>query len=467
MLAAIYLDYLQASSDALRASSERALIEFLSKHSDHPQGAASVHFSSAPTTWTSERLHQELREFSKSALIYRPLNSAMASRFRSSADTAGLGAGIGAATGMGDAPLRIGLYQPPPPSSKPMQDKAAEQAQTDTAAIIEAAQRTPAQAAARRGEFGPLTRETRVWIPERLLCKRFGVTDPHPGARETAAAAAGGAGREAGAAGEEVRVRDADAQDDDSFDSSIKSHGTSRAATKAAARATWDANKRSIEAMVRDRAWNHNRAESDPRPVSNGVEGSEPDASEDDAALPSDNGHAGKAKNMGTVGLGEDADQGRDTLTYVKPAPDIFRAIFGDDDSDEQDAKDDAKDDARDPGANSGAALAGERPVSTGKALVVPRVLSEDHDAGNGGESGGPAPLLIRPTFTAKSKRDGDTSSGKPGKKRKKEKRSVGMTLSFDTADDEEQQLMGTQPVKKTIENKDAASKRLKAADLF
>jgi G patch domain-containing protein 1 len=49
-----------------------------------------------------------------------------------------------------------------------------------------------------------------------------------------------------------------------------------------------------------------------------------------------------KARDLENVGLGEDESQGRDTLTYVRPSMDIFKAIFA---SDDEDSDDDAEED--------------------------------------------------------------------------------------------------------------------------
>jgi G patch domain-containing protein 1 len=48
------------------------------------------------------------------------------------------------------------------------------------------------------------------------------------------------------------------------------------------------------------------------------------------------------ARDMENIGLGEDESQGRDTLTYVRPSMDIFKAIFA---SDDEDSDDDAEED--------------------------------------------------------------------------------------------------------------------------
>ena len=43
------------------------------------------------------------------------------------------------------------------------------------------------------------------------------------------------------------------------------------------------------------------------------------------------------ARDLENIGLGEDDTQGRDTLTYVRPSMDIFKAIFASDDEDSDD----------------------------------------------------------------------------------------------------------------------------------
>jgi len=42
-------------------------------------------------------------------------------------------------------------------------------------------------------------------------------------------------------------------------------------------------------------------------------------------------------RDLANIGLGEDEDQGRDTLTYERPAMDVFKAIFASDDEDSED----------------------------------------------------------------------------------------------------------------------------------
>ena len=43
------------------------------------------------------------------------------------------------------------------------------------------------------------------------------------------------------------------------------------------------------------------------------------------------------ARDLENIGVGEDDTQGRDSLTYVRPSMDIFKAIFASDDEDSDD----------------------------------------------------------------------------------------------------------------------------------
>ena len=44
----------------------------------------------------------------------------------------------------------------------------------------EVKEKDPAKLAAKRKHFGPLTRDSCVWKPDRLLCIRFNVPNPFP-----------------------------------------------------------------------------------------------------------------------------------------------------------------------------------------------------------------------------------------------------------------------------------------------
>jgi G patch domain-containing protein 1 len=132
--------------------------------------------------------------------------------------------------------------------------------------------------AARTGMYGMLTREVVPWQPSRLLCKRFGVKDPNP----------------------DVTT--------DTPMPGVPSTGGGNA---------WKAE----EAL----------AEADLQTATGSI----------DAGLTSSVGRR-TGRDLENIGLGEDESQGRDTLTYVRPSMDIFKAIFA---SDDEDSDDDAEED--------------------------------------------------------------------------------------------------------------------------
>jgi len=127
--------------------------------------------------------------------------------------------------------------------------------------------------AARTGMYGALTREVVPWQPSRLLCKRFGVKDPNP----------------------DITT--------DTPMPGVPSTGSNN---------TWKAEEALAEADLQT-----------------ATGGSASDAG------PSSGRRA--ARDLENIGLGEDDTQGRDTLTYVRPSMDIFKAIFASDDEDSDD----------------------------------------------------------------------------------------------------------------------------------
>jgi G patch domain-containing protein 1 len=143
--------------------------------------------------------------------------------------------------------------------------------------------------AARTGMYGALTREITPWQPSRLLCKRFGVKDPNP---------------------------------DITTDAPMP--GVPNAAGN-----TWKAE----EAL----------AEADLHTATAGST----------SAGPSSSAGRRTVRDLENVGLGEDETQGRDTLTYVRPSMDIFKAIFA---SDDEDSDEEAEEDG---GQEKGASDAG------------------------------------------------------------------------------------------------------------
>ena len=127
--------------------------------------------------------------------------------------------------------------------------------------------------AAKLGMFGSMTREVKAWIPAKLLCKRFGVKEPV------------------------VETKD------DPVASSAPSTANASSATKELLSIT------------------------DGASVVSGV----------GSGITTDIGQSNPKpgrRDIANIGMGEDETQGRDILTYEKPAMDIFKAIFASDDED-------------------------------------------------------------------------------------------------------------------------------------
>ncbi|OJJ49738.1 hypothetical protein ASPZODRAFT_1014215 [Penicilliopsis zonata CBS 506.65] len=101
----------------------------------------------APNSTTDDWV-TELNEFTRAAEVFKPMSSIMASRFTSAST----------------APKTASSDQPDAPDS--LLSKPAEKPED------------PAEAAAKIGMFGPVTRSTISFYPSRLLCKRFNVKPP-------------------------------------------------------------------------------------------------------------------------------------------------------------------------------------------------------------------------------------------------------------------------------------------------
>ena len=286
---------------------------------------------------TVEEVNKELQDFAASARIFKPMSFAMSNRFTAGSSSL-------AATDLKQPKAGLHLYD-------------AEKAKADMEkpkgeAVAEVKHMNPREEAAAKGMYGPLTRETKTFYPEKLLCRRFGVQNPYPDGDPSKGEKAPGGG-DAGA------ISDVPANDASWQDSFIHKELDVPATQTAPAE--------------------------DARP-----------------------------KSIAEVGMAEDSTQGRDTLTYVKPSLDIFKAIFeADSDSDDDD----------------------EEPDSGAKAIVGP--------GSRPGEDPFPvkqeAPVdlaTFRPVFQGRKDGEGDEKSEK--KKAKKEKKKRKGVLSFEVDPEEE-----------------------------
>ncbi|THH12066.1 hypothetical protein EW145_g253 [Phellinidium pouzarii] len=224
-------------------------------------GADSVPFGRAPGQ-AEDSFARELQDYARSAQIFKPVSGAMAGRFTRAAiiDT-----GPKAIEGL-HQPVEEGSYLSMP--AEVVEEKKEESAKEN---------------AARLGMFGPLTRETKSWMPAKLLCKRFGLKEPIvelPKDTSPLSAPSGGADWQNGGVLSLTDVPEAES-----------------------AGATKIEEGDSLESSLSTRKGWHER-------------------------------------DIGNIGLGEDPTQGRDILTYQRPEMDIFKAIFASDDEGEDENDD-------------------------------------------------------------------------------------------------------------------------------
>ncbi|GAA5861296.1 hypothetical protein JCM1840_005320 [Sporobolomyces johnsonii] len=349
---------------------------------------------------TVEELNRELSEYAQSAKVFKPVSGMLGNRFQSST------------SGSLDTPkIEPGLYQPPPKAvaADPSSSNYLAATYGDAASAAPAPPEpklTPAQAAARAGNFGPLTRTVTQFRPARLLCKRFGVRDPHESAEGAEEGGVGGAWGEASRTG----------------------WGTGNAQT------SQPIGKSALDAMMQSAGFKRFQEASkevgeDEPEVAKGV--FETPSAGESTLKPS----RPKARpTIETVGLGDDESQGQEIVEEKKAPADIFAAIFADSD-DEDDEDEDEQ-----PGATLDSAPAvppSATVLSTDAVTSAPPPPAPEEPA---------EPLSLdtissyRPSFVPTSSRttasaDADlAASSKP--KKKKPKRKAG-TLSFDVDEGE------------------------------
>ncbi|CAE6437542.1 unnamed protein product [Rhizoctonia solani] len=290
---------------------------------------------------SAEQFNKEMEDYAKAAAIFKPVTGAMAGRFVG-----------GTSTIIGGAPVvEGGLYQP-------TYEKKDEES-TKVPAPIE--EEDPKANAARLGMYGPLTHEVQPWYPHRLLCKRFGVRDPHPDGPPTAPTK--------------------------TWEEEVGVAPTAPASVDLA----------NVETKPLDAVENS---------------GGEGDAEQDLGP-----------RDLANVGLGDDPHQGVDTLTYVRPAMDVFKAIFASDEE-ESDEEVDAETPTTKPEAPISAldvALASVRPAPPPASIKA----DESPEA--------PVDLAtFKPVFNLRTKAKGGDKEKKSKEKKAKKDKGKRATLSFD-----------------------------------
>lgn len=219
-----------------------------------------------------DAINKELDDFAASARIFKPMAFAMSSRFTSGSTSL-------AASDLKQAKPGLHIY-----------DAAKAQTEFEKPKEIEPETKkalTPREQAADKGMYGRVTREVAEFYPVKLLCKRFGVADPHPEGKPEAT----------------------------NTSTSTPGNGLEGAPLP-----------------KNDASW-------ESAFVHQGAEEKDPSSTADEDA------EVERApRSIAEVGMAGDANQGRDTLTYTKPTIDIFKAIFASDDEDDSDDEDEVVD---------------------------------------------------------------------------------------------------------------------------
>ncbi|KAG0277244.1 G patch domain-containing protein 1 [Linnemannia gamsii] len=114
--------------------------------------------------FSGENMNKELNEFAQAARIFKPLSTSMSSRFTTASKV-----------------VEFQQLAPGLRTGADIQSSPAEKSSPGRR-VIECMEIPKSQAAkaAEMGMFGPLTRSMADFYPNKLLCKRFNVPDPHP-----------------------------------------------------------------------------------------------------------------------------------------------------------------------------------------------------------------------------------------------------------------------------------------------
>lgn len=297
-----------------------------------------------------DAINKELDDFAASARIFKPMAFAMSSRFTS-----------------GSASLASSDLKQAKPGLHVYDAIKAEQDMKKPQEIVPEVKKdmTPREQAADSGMYGRLTREVSEFYPVKLLCKRFGVTDPHP----------------------EGKPAD------------VNTSGTS----------TPGAGLESAPIPKNDASWASAFTHQGGTDAENST--SNANTSADVERAP---------RSIDEVGMADDINQGRDTMTYTKPSIDIFKAIFASDDEDDSDDENEAEDVK--PVIPIQAKLNLVPPPSPPKVVEKP-LAAEDLSS-------------FKPVYRKANDSEAGTESKDSEKKKKKDKKKRKGVLSFDVGED-------------------------------
>lgn len=310
-----------------------------------------------------DEVNAELEAFASSARIFKPMSFAMSNRFTSGSSSL-------AASDLKQAKPGLHIYDAEKAKAEMEKPKGAEEIKVEK-------HLTPREQAAMNGMYGKMTRETKQFYPVKLLCKRFGVADPHPEGKPSDSEAASGPSA---------------------------------------------SNAEGFPLLANDASWESKFIYQAP------TESSKPTSTPQSSQVVT--GERAPT-SIAEVGMADDINQGRDTLTYTKPSIDIFKAIFAsDDESDDEDA-DDVEMQMEQPKKVSG-------PAEVYKDPFPPKQVEDEK----------PVDLTtFKPVFTLKKEDNRAKDDKKERKKDKKSKKRKNM-LSFDIGEEGEEKDEPKQPEK-------------------
>ncbi|KDQ61939.1 hypothetical protein JAAARDRAFT_190648 [Jaapia argillacea MUCL 33604] len=351
---------------------------------------------------------KEIEDYKKAAFVFKPLSGAMAGRFTSSA------------TVEFSTKATEGLHTPKfEPETKPSGGEEEEKK-------VEEEDVSPKAHAARMGLYGSMTRDVTSWYPHRLLCKRFGIKDPHP-------------------------------------DGPVMTSTTSGGVPTANASAHHPSVNWTPEAAMADLAGFDPTATGSTTPHGTFLPPR--------AVSPSGGGSGRGRRDLSNVGLGEDESQGVDTLTYERPPMDIFKAIFASDEEGSDD-DDDGKEEKETKDVTPVASTSTLTGPSKGDPVPVP-VPAHLHSGPPITATYNPVPsssttkpvvpetidlATFKPTFIPRSERTSKASKGKE-KNKKDKKKSGKAALSFDVEEGSDSG-MAIQPREKDKDKERSKKKR-------
>ena len=151
------------------------------------------------------------------------------------------------------------------------------------------------------------------------------------------------------------------------------------------------------------------------------------------------------ARDLENIGLGEDETQGRDTLTYVRPSRDIFKAIFASDDEDSDEEAEEGGGGQEKGAPDVDLSTLPQQPEEKPTAEAVPAHLrvrdgveqdvKYEPRSASAAKSEAVDMITFKPVFVPRAERETQKLSDKKKDSKGKDKKRAKVIVSFDDAD--------------------------------